>query len=409
MLEFKYMKFRKTKDNLPIIILAVTIVCLIFSIISKQTGLFASATMSDGNGGAVVSSEHYITIYDGDKRTTVRSNANTIREALERANIKVNDGDTVEPELDETITEENFNINIYRAREVLVLDGQTKKYVKTAATDPIKVAMAAGIEILDADLVKVESFDNLLESGMAAAYRVYHAKTIKLNFFGKPVEIRTQAKTVDEFLAERGIDTKPEVNWISVPKNTKITDGIAFSVFRQGKQTVVIDEVTHFGEKATYDFSLDYGKREITKPGQNGSRTVTYEIDMKDGKEYSRKVISSIVTKNAVTQEVKIGMKLDLPAGTHEDWMAAVGISPSDYGYVNYIITRESHWNPLSRNVSSGATGLCQALPGSKMASAGADWETNPITQLRWCNGYAVGRYGSWQKAYEFWVKNHWW
>ncbi len=403
------MKFRETKDNLPIIILALTIICLVFGIVSKQTGIFASATSSDGEGGAVVSSEHYITIYDGDNKITVRSNANTIREALERADVKVSESDTVEPALDETINEENFNINIYRAREVVVLDGQTKKYIKTAATDPIKVAEAAGVEILEADLVKVESFNNLLESGMSAAYRVYHAKTVKLNFFGKNVELRTQAKTVREFLAEREIDMNPEINWISVPENTKITDGIAFSIFRQGKQTVVVDEVIKFNEKTTYDFSLDYGKREITKAGQNGSRTVTYEIDMKDGKELSRKVISSIVTKEPVTQEVKVGMNIDLPAGTHEDWMAAVGISPSDYGYVNYIITRESHWNPLSRNVSSGATGLCQALPGSKMAIAGADWETNPITQLRWCNGYAVGRYGSWQKAYEFWIKNHWW
>ena len=89
--------------------------------------------------------------------------------------------------------------------------------------------------------------------------------------------------------------------------------------------------------------------------------------------------------------------------------MAAAGISPSDYGYVNYIITRESHWNPLAVNRSSGATGVCQALPGKKMASAGSDWATNPITQLKWCDGYAKGRYGSWEKAYQVWTKQHWW
>ena len=136
---------------------------------------------------------------------------------------------------------------------------------------------------------------------------------------------------------------------------------------------------------------------------------MTYEVEMYDGVEKSRRTISEIIVKNAETQEVKVGMKIDLPTGSHEDWMAAVGISPSDYGYVNYIITRESHWNPLARNRSSGATGVCQALPGKKMASAGADWETNPITQLRWCNSYAVGRYGSWRKAYEFWTVHKWW
>ena len=90
--------------------------------------------------------------------------------------------------------------------------------------------------------------------------------------------------------------------------------------------------------------------------------------------------------------------------------MAAAGISSSDYGYVEFIISHESGWGYTKYNYSgSGAYGLCQALPGSKMASAGDDWQTNPITQLRWCNGYAVGRYGSWANAYSFWTTNHWW
>lgn len=56
---------------------------------------------------------------------------------------------------------------------------------------------------------------------------------------------------------------------------------------------------------------------------------------------------------------------------------------------------RESRWNVYSNNTSSGAYGIPQALPGSKMASAGADWATNPDTQIRWGLGYIMGRYGS--------------
>ncbi len=408
MLKLKCMKFRKTKENLPFLILSLAIVCLIFGIVIKQAGLFAVATSV--NGEAVFDqSNHHITIYDGDNQITVRSDAATVHEALIRADVELGENDTVEPALDEQIVEDNFNINIYRARQVMVLDGYSLKYVNTAATDPVKVAIDAGVELLDADVVKVEPYNNLLESGMTAVYKVHRAKNIRINFFGKQISMRTQAKTIADFLAEREIDTNPDVNWVSLALNTKITDEMSFNIFYQGKQTVVVDEAIHFSEKSTYDFSLDYGKREIIKPGQDGARTVTYEIEMKDGKELSRKVISSIITKQPVTQEIKLGMKLDLPAGTHEDWMATVGIAPSDYGYVNYIITRESHWNPLSQNTHSGAYGLCQALPGKKMESAGSDWQTNPITQLSWCNGYAVGRYGSWAKAYEFWVKNHWW
>jgi len=56
---------------------------------------------------------------------------------------------------------------------------------------------------------------------------------------------------------------------------------------------------------------------------------------------------------------------------------------------------KESRWNVFAENRSSGAYGIPQALPGSKMASAGADWQTNPDTQIRWGLGYIQGRYGS--------------
>ena len=57
--------------------------------------------------------------------------------------------------------------------------------------------------------------------------------------------------------------------------------------------------------------------------------------------------------------------------------------------------TRESNWNPLARNPSSGAYGIPQALPAGKMATAGPDWAVNPITQIRWGLSYIKGRYGS--------------
>lgn len=96
-------------------------------------------------------------------------------------------------------------------------------------------------------------------------------------------------------------------------------------------------------------------------------------------------------------------------SGSKADWMRAAGISDSDFGYVDYIISHESGWNYHAVNRSSGAYGLPQSLPAGKLASAGADWRDNPVTQLRWAHNYAVGRYGSWEAAYHFWTVNHWW
>lgn len=90
--------------------------------------------------------------------------------------------------------------------------------------------------------------------------------------------------------------------------------------------------------------------------------------------------------------------------------MAQAGIPQSDWAYVDSIISRESGWrHTIWNSTGSGAYGLCQALPGAKMASAGADWQTNPVTQLKWCHGYALGRYKSWAAAHSFWNANHWW
>jgi hypothetical protein len=74
--------------------------------------------------------------------------------------------------------------------------------------------------------------------------------------------------------------------------------------------------------------------------------------------------------------------------------LAARGWS-GQFGCLDALWQRESGWNPQAHNSSSGAFGIPQALPGSKMASAGADWRTNPGTQIRWGLGYIASRYGT--------------
>ncbi|MEU5208179.1 transglycosylase SLT domain-containing protein [Streptomyces sp. NPDC020742] len=72
------------------------------------------------------------------------------------------------------------------------------------------------------------------------------------------------------------------------------------------------------------------------------------------------------------------------------------------------IVDHESGWNYQATNASSGAYGLVQALPGSKMASAGSDWQTNPATQIKWGLNYMNDRYGSPCGAWSFWQANSW-
>lgn len=86
-----------------------------------------------------------------------------------------------------------------------------------------------------------------------------------------------------------------------------------------------------------------------------------------------------------------------------EEWLRAVGIPESVWGAVDGVINGEGGWCGVTRwnTAGSGAYGICQSLPATKMASAGSDYMTNGLTQLKWCNQYAQG-YGGWPQALAF-------
>ncbi|UQA93346.1 aggregation-promoting factor C-terminal-like domain-containing protein [Streptomyces halobius] len=88
--------------------------------------------------------------------------------------------------------------------------------------------------------------------------------------------------------------------------------------------------------------------------------------------------------------------------------MARQMVASEQFQCFSNIVDHESSWNYRATNASSGAYGLVQALPGSKMASAGSDWQTNPATQIKWGLNYMNDRYGSPCGAWSFWQANNW-
>ena len=90
------------------------------------------------------------------------------------------------------------------------------------------------------------------------------------------------------------------------------------------------------------------------------------------------------------------------------DMVLQRGWNDSEYECLVALWNRESHWNVYAHNTSSGAYGIPQALPGDKMASAGADWQTNPATQITWGLGYIAGRYGTPCAAWEHSERKGW-
>ncbi|MEU3829608.1 transglycosylase SLT domain-containing protein [Streptomyces sp. SID486] len=88
--------------------------------------------------------------------------------------------------------------------------------------------------------------------------------------------------------------------------------------------------------------------------------------------------------------------------------MARQMVAGDQFQCFSNIVDHESSWNYHAVNASSGAYGLFQALPAGKYASAGADWQTNPATQIKWGLNYMNERYGSPCQAWSFWSANHW-
>lgn len=77
------------------------------------------------------------------------------------------------------------------------------------------------------------------------------------------------------------------------------------------------------------------------------------------------------------------------------DMVMARGWGEEEFSCLVALWNKESGWRVNALNAGSGAYGIPQSLPGNKMASAGADWETNPATQITWGLGYIQGRYGA--------------
>ncbi|CAI9409947.1 aggregation-promoting factor C-terminal-like domain-containing protein [Nocardioides sp. T2.26MG-1] len=115
--------------------------------------------------------------------------------------------------------------------------------------------------------------------------------------------------------------------------------------------------------------------------------------DRRDAADPAKEAALSVDDGPAVTRTVDVAD--GDPREIAQALMPQFGFSADQFGCLDSLWTRESGWSPSAHNPSSGAHGIPQALPGSKMASVGSDWATNPVTQITWGLGYIQDRYGS--------------
>ena len=209
-----------------------------------------SNTYAETEDGVYVESEnHFVTFYDNGGKLTVKTSAETVGEALNRAGYELADSDIVEPAKDTKIDADNFFINIYRSRPAIIKDGKIEKYIMTASFDAKNIAKEAGFTVYDGDEVKMVMNRNFLETGAASVYEIT----------------------------------------------------------RNGGRTITEESEIPFVETTIKDYNMAPGEKEVRQLGELGVKKSTYNVLYVDNKEVERTLVSEETIKEPVEKIVAVG------------------------------------------------------------------------------------------------------
>lgn len=243
--------------------------------------------------------------------------------------------------------------------------------------------------------------------------------TVKIN--GKTRVVPGMHFTDVKSVLDAGDITLDTEDTVSPSLDTKVNENTVIKIERAGASVEVSDTDIAFNTVKKETSSLPKGQEKVETEGEKGVLETTSLVTRSGDQVVSSNVFTSWVKKAPVDKVILVGtsavsspsaasLGTTTPAGEIQSWahdyLISNGYSEADFTAANFIISHESGWSPTATNPSSGAYGLPQALPGSKMASAGADWQTNYQTQFKWFVNYCNGRYGSISGAYAYWQKH---
>lgn len=330
--------------------------------------------------------------------TQVEAFGRTVADVLAAAHVSVGPDDVVAPGAGSPVAAGDLVV-VRHGRELTVeIDGQRQQIWTTALTVGEAVD---GLGMRD-DVRLSASRSERLD---ARVLRVSTEKTIHLAVDGQVLDGVTNAGTVRDALRDIGL-VLDEGDQVSVPLDAPAVDGLVVMVTRAANGGQKVTEVVPFDTQQIDDPTLISGTTKIKVAGRAGVRTTTYDVQVVGGVVVSRTQLSSVLTSPPVTQVVLKGTKplpnpslVAVAPGTAQalgkQMAAARGWGDDQFACLLQLWNEESGWRVNAQNVYSGAYGIPQALPGSKMATVGADWQTNPATQITWGLNYIAGRYGT--------------
>ncbi len=393
--------------------------------------VLASSGLVVANGESIRPDDsHIINLRIDGQEKVIPTRASNVAEVLEKQSIRLSENDTVEPSTTTPIDSDNFQIIVNRAKPLTIIEGETSRSLLSPHVDNRKAVTSAGFELSpEDDVVEQFSSDFFSTKILGRTLTIVRAKDVTINLYGTSFQKKTKLTTVDELLKSLSISPALD-DTVSPAREAQISDGLTIFIAKFGKQLVSTDEVIAFTTEFTDDANLSSGAQKIIQAGKNGRKVVTYELELKNGLEIGRRVIQETIAEEAVVQKSVRGTKPlfadynaeGIPARVfcgspkQGNWKninvgnAAAGRSlaaergwtGAEFDALLELFACESSWNERAGNPVSGAYGIPQSWPASKMSSFGDDYMTNPITQLRWGLNYVASRYGTPSAALAF-------
>ncbi len=389
-------------------------------------GLAAVAIVASGSVAFAEARKTVTLDVDGTAKT-ITTYSGSVEGMLESQGIRLGDRDVVAPGTDAKLSDGDQVVVRY-ARQVTMTDGEDERDVWVAVTDASEALTTLAERGGDVALVASRSGDRA-----SLPLRLNDDGPVAVVADGSTQVVEDHAESVDSVLADVKVELDKD-DRVSIVPVTTLAEGKEIDVktaksAKQAGADVAVQVQRVETKKVTQKFDLDYDTKTtqdndryedeenlVRSEGEEGVRTRVVLLRTVDGEVVARKELSNKVTKKPVDRVIVEGTKerpvveetsvedtsessTSVPSGSVKEigqQMAAErGWTGSEWTCLDLLWERESGWNYQAANPSSGAYGIPQALPGSKMGTAGSDWATNPATQIEWGLGYIADRYGT--------------
>lgn len=379
---------------------------------SVKYGLYG-AVLAGVVGGTVAwgSVDKTLTLVVDGHATRMHTTASRVSDVLDIAGYDLGAHDLVAPSPNATV--HDGSKVIYKRGRLLHLDvnGVRQDVWTTAPT--VEDALAQ-LGYSTADFTSVSRAKRLPLSPTAIAIRTPCPVIVVHD--GMTQYVTSTDPTVGALLADLGIAFGP-TDRLSVLPGATLRTNERIVLTRVTKATVTLTKALPFPTTKRPDPTLVIGQTQILTPGKNGVARITYAVVYIDGKVVGRTRIRTVVVTAPRTQVVTVGTQpatvppIAVTPGSAQavgkKLAAARGWGDDQFYCLVQMWDHESGWRTNAAN-PSGAYGIPQALPGSKMSTAGPNWQTDAATQITWGLGYIAGRYVNPCGAWSFWQAHGW-